>query len=264
VTCHGDPVPHDRDYPAMSDHREGFEPSPRRVRGYLAGRLVFDTVDATYVWESPRYPQYYVPVADIDLAVLVDEGHTQRLRRGTADRHGLRVGDVTRPGALRIYHEDAADGIAGRARFEWDALDEWFEEDEQIFVHPRNPYTRVDAVRSTRHVKIELGGAVLAESTSTVMIFETGLPTRYYFDRAGIDFRHLRPTDTQSACPYKGNTSGYWSADIAGTTVEDVAWTYQFPTKDLLPIAGLVASLNERVDVSVDGRALPRPTTPFS
>jgi len=149
-------------------------------------------------------------------------------------------------------------------RFEWDALDAWFEEDEQVHVHPRNPYARVDAVRSTRHVRIELDGAVLGESTAPVMVFETGLPTRYYLDRTELSLEHLRPSATVTACPYKGVTSGYWSAQVADRSYPDVAWTYDFPTRELLPIAGLVAFYNEKVDVTLDGRRLERPTTPFS
>ena len=96
------------------------------------------------------------------------------------------------------------DGLSGTVRFEWAALDAWFEEDEQVFVHPRNPYVRVDALRSTRSVRVELDGVVLAESSSPVMVFETGLPTRYYLNRTEVDFAHLIPTDTVTACPYKG------------------------------------------------------------
>src|SRR5690242_19366278 len=176
-----------RDYPAMADTAGRVEPAPRRVRGVLGGRTVFDTVAARYVWESVRYPQYYIPLADVDSALLVDEDHPQRLRFGTARRHGLRAGDVEKPGAVRVYGDDAAPGLAGTARFEWDALDAWYEEDEQVFVHPRNPYTRVDALRSTRHVVVELEGVVLAESSAPVLLFETGLPTRYYLDRTAVD-----------------------------------------------------------------------------
>ena len=98
---------------------------------------------------------------------------------------------MTRPQALRVYGEDALPGLAGMARFEWDALDAWYEEDEQVFVHPRNPYTRVDAIRSSRRVRIELDGVVLAESASPVMVFETGLPTRYYLNRTDLNLAHL-------------------------------------------------------------------------
>ena len=148
-------------------------------------------------------------------------------------------------------------------RFDWDAPDAWFEEDEQVYVHPRNPYTRVDAIRSTRTVRIELDGVVLAASSSPVMVFETGLPTRYYLNRSETNLDHLIPTQTQTACPYKGNTSGYWSIRVGDTVHADRAWAYDFPTRQLQPIAGMIAFYNEKVDLYLDGDLLERPTTHF-
>ena len=252
------------DYPQPIVPIDHIEPAPRRVRAMLAGQVVVDTLRAKYVWEHPRYPQYYVPLADVAPGVLVDEGHPQRLKRGTARRHALRAGEVERPAAARVYGADAIDGLVDTVRFEFDALDAWFEEDERIFVHPRNPYARVDALRSSRHVRVSLDGVVLAESSATVMVFETGLPTRYYFDRTAVHFEHLAPTQSQTSCPYKGTTSGYWSAHVGDTVHPDIAWTYDFPTAALLPIAGLIAFYNERTDIAIDGVALPRPVTPFS
>ena len=149
-------------------------------------------------------------------------------------------------------------------RFEWDALDAWFEEDEEVFVHPRNPYSRVDALRSTRAVRVELEGVLLAESSSPVLVFETGLPTRYYLNRTEVNFEHLAPSATVTACPYKGKTTGYWSVRIGETVYPDLAWAYDFPTRQLLPIAGLIAFYNEKVDILIDGRPVDRPVTHFS
>jgi uncharacterized protein (DUF427 family) len=253
-----------RDYPQSLAPENHVEPSPRRVRGVLNNTVVFDTTAALYVWEWPHYPQYYIPIADVDPQYLVDEHQVQKLRRGTARRHGLRVGDVERPASVRLYGDDAVDGIAGTVRIDWDALDAWYEEDEQIFVHPRNPYARVDALRSTRTVRIELAGQVLAESSSPVMVFETGLPTRYYLNRTDVNFEHLIATQTQTACPYKGVTSGYWSVQVGEEIHPDLAWSYDFPTRQLLPIAGLIAFYNEKVDTFIDGRPVDRPTTHFS
>jgi uncharacterized protein (DUF427 family) len=253
-----------RDYPRSIAPVDTVEPAPRRVRGLIGSTVVFDTTRALYVWEWPPYPQYYLPLADVDPAVLVDEQHEQRLHHGIARRHGLRVGEIDRPGSARIYGDDAQHGLAGHVRFDWDALDAWFEEDEQIFVHPRNPYARVDALRSHRTVRVELEGVLLAESASTVMVFETGLPTRYYLDRTEVNFEHLVPSDTVTACPYKGTTSGYWSVRVGDAEHPDLAWAYDFPTRELLPIAGMLAFYNEKVDIAVDGVPLERPVTPFT
>jgi uncharacterized protein (DUF427 family) len=245
---------------APVDH---VEPVPSRIRAMLDGHPVLDTTQALYVWEWPYYPQYYIPIADVNSELLVDEQHPQRLHRGTAHLHGLRVGEILRPSAARLYGDDAIDGLARMVRFEWDVLDAWFEEDEQVFVHPRNPYVRVDALRSTRPVRIELDGAVLAESASPVMVFETGLPTRYYLNLTEVNFEHLEPSDTVTSCPYKGQTTGYWNVSVGDTCYPDLAWTYGFPTRQLLPIAGLVAFYNEKVDITLDSEPLSRPSTHF-
>jgi uncharacterized protein (DUF427 family) len=234
------------------------------VRALLGDALVFDTTKALYVWEWPFYPQYYIPLGDINVDLLVDEDNPQRLKRGTARRHGLRVGDISRPSSVSVYTDDAIAGLSGMVRFDWAALDAWFEEDEQVFVHPRNPYARVDALRITRRVRVELDGVVLAASSAPVMVFETGLPTRYYLNRTEVDFTHLVPTDTVTQCPYKGRTTGYWSVRIGDETHADLAWAYDFPTRDLLPIAGLIAFYNEKVDTYVDDELIPRPATHFS
>ena len=249
------------DYPQMIVPEGHVEPVARRIRAFLGGQAVLDTTAARYVWESPKYPQYYIPLEDVDEDVLVHEGHARHRQHGNARRIGLRAGGQERPNAGWVY--DSGE-LAGTVRLLWPAVDAWFEEDEQVYVHPRSPYTRVDALRSTRHVRVELEGIILAESAATVMVFETGLPTRYYFDRTALHYSHLVPTDTVTACPYKGVTSAYWSAKLGDDVHPDLAWAYDFPTRQLLPIAGLVAFYNEEVDLSIDGERLERPVTHFS
>jgi uncharacterized protein (DUF427 family) len=252
------------DYPQRIVPVNHVEPVPRRIRATLAGKVVIDSRKVQYVWEWPHFPQYYIPIADIDPAILIDEEHEEHLRRGTARRLGVRAGAEERKGVAHHYVASDIEGIAGNVRFDWSAMDSWFEEDEQVFVHPRDPYSRVDALRSDSLVTIEFEGLVLAESPRTVMVFETGLPTRYYFDRLDVRFEHLQPSDTVTSCPYKGTTSGYWSVAIDGSVTPDLAWAYDFPTRQLAPIAGLIAFYNEKVDVTVDGTRLERPDTHFS
>ena len=251
------------DYPGMIAPVNHIEPVPRRIRATLGGVTVIDTTRAIYLWEWANYPQYYIPLVDVSPGVLVDEDHAQHLSRGTAKRHTLTAGGQTRTAAARVYGSDALEGLDGLVRFDWDALDAWYEEDEQVFVHPRNPYTRVDALRSTRRVRVELDGVELADSASTVMVFETGLPTRYYFNRTEVNFEALMPTDTETSCPYKGKTTGYWSVVTPNVDYKDLAWSYDFPTRHLLPIAGLIAFYNEKVDTFIDGQPLDRPVTHF-
>ncbi|HEY3869763.1 MAG TPA: DUF427 domain-containing protein [Actinocrinis sp.] len=252
-----------RDYPQMITPVDHIEPVPRRIRAVLHGETVVDTTRALYVWEAPYYPQFYIPRADVAKDVLIDEDHEQKLKRGTARRQTLKVGDAVRPAAARVYGPETANGLADTVRFEWGALDAWYEEDEQVFVHPRNPYVRVDALRSARRVRVEIDRVELASSSSPVMVFETGLPTRYYLNRTDVNLAVLEATDTQTACPYKGVTSGYWSARIGGAEHRDIAWAYDFPTRQLLPIAGLIAFYNEKVDTYLDDALLERPETKF-
>ncbi len=239
------------------------EPVPRRIRARLGGRFVLDTVRAVYLWEWPFYPQYCVPADDVDPAALVEDGDLVALPHGLARPVRLRGGATgTEPAGHRYVRSDAPE-IVDTVRFDWAALDEWYEEDEQVFVHPRNPYVRVDALRSSRHVRVELDGVVLAESSAPVLLVETGLPTRYYLDPTSVDTSRLEPSDTVTPCPYKGRTSRYWSVRTPHGLHPDLAWCYDHPAAAVARIAGLIAFYDELVDVVVDGVAQPRPVTHF-
>lgn len=250
----------DRNYPQMVGNRGLVEPAPRRVRGYFDDALVFDTTRAQYVWEVAYYPQYYIPVSDVRMDHLQDENHVQKLQFGSSRLHSLTSPARIWKSAARVYDSGP---VAGSVRFEWDAL-AWFEEDEPIVGHPRNPYIRVDALRSHRHIRVELDGVVLAETHSPVLLFETGLPTRFYIDRTDVAFSHLETSKTETICPYKGVTSGYWTVRVGEAVYPDLAWTYDYPLREVAPIAGMIAFYNEKLDIFVDGARLPRPRTHFT
>ena len=254
--------PEGQDYPQMAAVRGRVEPSPRRVRGYAGDELIFDTVSARYVWEVPYYPQYYIPLEDVRAEALRDENHSQSVQFGASRLFSLTGGAATHQSAARVFDDDGGP-VSGLVRFEWSALS-WFEEDEPIYGHPRNPYARVDALRSHRHVIVTVDGVRLAETRTPVLLFETGLPTRYYIDQTDVAFTHLEPTSTQTLCPYKGVTSGYWSVRTTDTVHTDLAWTYHTPLPAVAPIANMVAFYNEKVDITLDGVALPRPQTHFT
>ena len=245
----------------MAAVRGRTEPAPRRVRGVVGGHVLFDTTAARYVWEVPYYPQYYIPLADVDLDLLTDEDHSQRVQFGPSKLYSITGGSEEKP-AVRIFDADGDGPVAGFVRFEWDSV-EWFEEDEKIVGHPRNPYSRVDALRSHRHVRVELEGTLLADTHSPVVLFETGLPTRYYIDRTDVLFANLTPGDTETLCPYKGTTSEYWSVHVRGDVHPDLAWSYHYPLPAVSAIAGLIAFYDEKVDVTVDGVPQARPITHF-
>ena len=239
-------------------------PVPRRIRGFAGGRTVFDSQRALYVWEWPAYPQYYIPQQDVDTRLLTAVGEPHRTPQGNVRRQDVRIEGLLRENAARIVLDSPLAGVAGTVRFAWASLDRWLEEEEEVFVHPRNPYTRVDALRSRRRVRVEIDGIVLAESPAPVLVFETGLPTRYYVDRGDVNFKNLVASETRTECPYKGRTTAYWSARAGARLHEDVAWSYAFPTRALIPIAGLVAFLDEKVDVFIDEVRQERPVTHMS
>ena len=250
----------DRDYPQLLGERGLIEPSPRRVRGYFDRELVFDTIRAHYVWEIAYYPQYYIPMSDVRMEYLQDENHVQKLQFGSSRLYSLSSAGRTWPSAARVYDSGR---VADSVRFEWDALD-WFEEDEPLILHPRNPYVRVDSLRSHRHIRVELDGVVLGETHSPVLLFETGLPMRFYIDRTDIEFSRLDPSKTESLCPYKGVTSAYWTFRNGDAVYPDIAWAYNYPLREVAPIAGMIAFYNEKLDIFVDGALLSRPQTIFT
>jgi len=240
-------------YPTSPVPRNHVAPAAKRVRGMVDGAWVFDTTSALYLWEHPYYPQYYIPDEDVFAEMLLDDGETATNGRGLHQLHSIRTAGDRRCSAAMQVVETEVDGILGWWRFVWSSIDHWFEEDEEIFVHPRSPYVRVDAIASSRLVRVEAGGVVLASTGSPVVVFETGLPPRCYLPKIAIDWSNLSASALVTACPYKGVTSRYWHVQVGGTTLTDAAWSYDFPTRQVLPIAGLVAFDDEQVDVVVEG-----------
>ncbi|CAN5610332.1 DUF427 domain-containing protein [soil metagenome] len=288
-----DPAPAPDSQPAAASVQVGHYPIPpvsrghttpvaKRVRAVFDGVTVLDTVRALYVWEQPYYPQFYIPAADVRSDLLEADGRPRQSTMGLAQTSALVHRDRRVERVAAWVTESAIEGVAGTYRFEWDSLDAWFEEDEEVFLHPRSPYVRVDSMRSTSRVRFEKDGVVVAESASPVMLFETGLPRRWYLNKTDINWEHLRESQTQTRCPYKGTTSGYWSVVIedsgrasgssskssggsgdsengssgngsSGTVYADLAWSYDFPTRECAPIAGLVCFYDDKLDVFVDG-----------
>lgn len=238
--------------------------APRRVRASLAGETVADTTDARYFWEWPHYPHYYLPAGSLRPGLLGARVDTRHTEFGALDVHDVAHNGIAVGAAAQVVTRSHVEGLDGLVRLDFGAMDAWFEEDEEIFVHPRSPYVRVDALRSRRQVRVERDGVLLAESSAPVAVFETGLPTRWYVDRSAVDWSRLQPSQTRTACPYKGRTTGYWSVVTPVGTYDDTAWRYDFPTAALLPVLGLVAFLNERVDLYLDGELIARPHTHMS
>jgi uncharacterized protein (DUF427 family) len=244
------------------------EPTQKRVRATLGGQTVIDSRRAMLVWEPRRIvPTYAVPAADLaaDLvpADLLPEPSRPILHPGIpfgehstpGQPYTVRSGDETRDQAAFTPADADLDGYVV---LDFTAFDSWFEEDEPIRGHPRDPYHRIDIRASSRRVKIERDGVLLADSQHPALLFETNLPVRYYLPRDDLRVA-AKPSDKRSHCPYKGDAS-YLTFDVG----ENIAWCYSQPLSDAMGLAGMVAFYNELVDITVDGERQERPDTEFA
>jgi uncharacterized protein (DUF427 family) len=238
--------------------RVKVERSAKRVRAYKGGELVADTTSPLLVWEVPYYPAYYFPADDVR-AALTPTGATEHSpSRGDAEILDVRTAGGVVAGAARRYPDPTIESLRDHVRLQWDAMDEWFEEDEPVYVHPRDPYTRVDILTSSRHVEVRVAATTVAASDRPTLLFETGLPTRYYLPMTDVRMDLLTPTGSVTRCPYKG-TATYWSL---GPHV-DLAWSYRTPIAESQKIAGLICFYNERVELVVDGVVQDPPRSRF-
>ncbi|HLY45045.1 MAG TPA: DUF427 domain-containing protein [Stellaceae bacterium] len=249
------------------DYKITFETSPRRVRVKFNGEWVADSTKARLLFETRHLPVYYFPRGDVRMDLMAPtDHHTFCPYKGTAAYWTLRVGDRVAENAVWGYPEpyDEVAAIGDFVAFYWDRVDHWYEEDEEIFVHPRDPYKRVDAIASSRHVQVILGGETVADTRRARFLFETRLPTRYYIPPEDVRMDLLAPSEKRTACPYKGKAR-YWSAKIGERVFPDIVWSYPEPIAECPTIKGLLAFFNEQVDaILVDGVEVPRPLTKWS
>ncbi len=243
--------------------RVRVEHGGRRVRVYLGGRPVADTLRPLLVWEKPYYPVYYFPLDDVS-AELTATGETKRSpSRGEGTMYNVSVEGALAGDAAYRHIDSPVEPLRDHVAFRWDAMDGWFEEDEEVFVHARDPYTRVDILQSSRHIRVEVDGVVVAESRMPRVLFETGLPTRYYLPKTDVRMDLLEESDLHTECPYKG-TASYYNVVIDGQARENIVWWYPMPAAESQKIAGYVAFYNEKVDIHVDGKLEEQPRTKFS
>jgi uncharacterized protein (DUF427 family) len=259
-----------------------FRPTLKRIRVSLNGQPVADSYHAMLIWEPRRIvPSYALPVEDMIAsltptgAVSTTEGQSASL--GTGGPHildpgvgfaahtasgtpmSVQVGTDVREGAAFRLDEPGVDHLVVLDFNEFD----WLEEDEPIVGHARDPFSRIDIRRSSRHVLVELNGQLLAESTRPSLLFEGAFPfARFYLPKADVQ-AELLPSDTRTTCAYKGHATHY-SVDAPLSDGTDVAWSYEDPLPDAHQITGLVAFYQERTDVILDGQRQPRPRTQWS
>lgn len=235
----------------------------KRIRAVLGGVVVVDHTHPLLVWEVPYFPTYYFPREVFAPGVLTETERTRRSpSRGEATILDVTAGGSTAPGGAYTYVTSPITELEGKVALVWSAMDHWFEEDEEVYVHARDPYTRIDILPSSRRVRVEIDGVIVAESGVPRVLHESGLPPRYYLPKTDVRLDLLVPTSTVTACPYKG-TARYWSVTVNGVTSDDVAWGYDSPLPESAAIAGYVSFYNERVDIFVDGELQERPVTKF-
>ena len=203
--------------------REGalyLEESPHWIRARRGGQTVVDSKRARMLHEHGRLPVFWFPEQDVWIDALPADA----------------------------VHRRDEELVAGLVTVDWAAADEWLDEDEPLLGHARDPFHRIDVCRTSRHVRVKVGGEVVAESTRTKALFENGLPTRWYFPEEDVRMDLLEPTSTDTVCAYKGHAS-YWAVGDE----KDVVWTYRDPLTDALEVKDLLAFFNERVEIEVDG-----------
>lgn len=254
----------------MGNPDHSYEPTGRRIRVRFGGRQIADTTNALLLMGGYRPPKYELsnyafPALDVLHGILAEGARSEDDPRGE-----VRFYDVTVGGRLLVDgawtfstptagFEDLQDHVV----FDWNAMDSWWEEDEQVYVHPRDPYHRVDALRSSRRVRVSRDGVELASTDRPVLLFETGMPTRYYIPRMDVRMELLTASETRTQCPYKG-IADYYSATIAGEVLADIAWTYTIPVPECPRIEQLVCFFAEHLDVEVDGQRQAPPTTKWT
>ncbi len=243
--------------------RVRVEDGHKRIRAQIGGVTVADSANAKMVWEIPYYPTYYFPQDAVRMDLLSDSGETKRSpARGTANLFDITVGAKSVPQAARIWNEAKIEDVEGYVSFDWKSMDAWFEEDEEVYVHARDPYTRIDILQSSRNIRVEVDGVTIAESDKPRFLFETGLPVRYYLPKTDVHFEYLTRSETATSCPYKG-TARYWSVNTTDEDHADVVWGYDTPLRESQEIAGFVSFYNEKLDIYVDGELETKPKTKF-
>ena len=244
------------------DYHISLEPLGRRVRGYLNGAPVVDSLNARVMLEKGHLPVYYFPRTNVaEQSLTPTDHHTFCPHKGDASYCTVSAGTKSvRNGAwgyLEPFPHLAP--LADLVAFYWNAMDEWWEEDEQVFVHARDPRKSITVVECFRPIEVVLDGTVVASTRRARRLDETNLPARYYFPPEDVRSDLLVPSE-----PYKGEAV-YWSARMAERTVEDVVWSYPRPIAECPRIASLMCFFNEVVDtILIDGVAEPKTRTEWS
>jgi uncharacterized protein (DUF427 family) len=253
-------------YPIEGGHKITFEPVNKWLRVMFVGQIIADSKRA-YLLLPGGPPFYYFPKADVRMDLFQPSDYSEESPLlGKAVYWNIKFGDKLLQNAAWTHPEPASSilDLTGYVAFDWAKMDAWFEEAEQVYIHPHDPYKRIDILQSTRQVVVIVGSEKVAESNRPTLLFETGLPTRYYLPKLDVRMDLLVPSDKVTGCAYKG-LANYYSVKIGDKTIPDIAWYYRYPTPEASKISGLICFFNEKVDMLyVDGEEQPKPRTPWS
>jgi uncharacterized protein (DUF427 family) len=254
-------------YAKHPDYRVELLDCAKRVRAVLSGETLADSTRTLLMRETGITPVYYFPRADVRLDLMERTDHATFCPfKGEASYWTLAAGGKRAENAAWSYEAPYREalGIKDRVAFYWDRMDRWLEEDEKVLVHARDPLVRIDVLESRRPVRVVVGGETVAESQRARFLFETGLPPRYYIPAEDLRADLLVPSETRTACPYKG-TAYYYSLRVAGRLYEDLVWTYPDPLPESYRIKDRLCFFNEKADaIFVDGTEVPKPKTKWS
>jgi uncharacterized protein (DUF427 family) len=229
--------------------------SPKWIRVYFGGEFIASSKKTILVRENGHFLNYYFPRQDVHMDLLERSGLQHELPGlGQAAHWTVKAGEKEAKNAAWSLEQARAEAaeVEGFVAFKWDQMDAWFEEDEQVFIHPRDPFVRIDTVQSSRHVRVVIDGETVAETQRPMLLFETGLPVRYYIPKVDVRMDLLQPSKTHTACPYKGEAS-YYTIKVGNHVSEDIVWYYPFPYLEVSKIQNMLAFYNEKVDLYVDG-----------
>lgn len=243
-----------------------WESARRRVRNEFNGVTVADSKDVQLLHEAGRLPIFYFPFVDVNQEVLAHSEHrSESPLKGTATYYHLKVGDRVAENAAWRYlaPPPGSPPVQDYIAFYWNKLDHWYEEDQEVFAHARDPYKRIDVLPSSRHVRVVVGGETIADTHRPQILLETGIVSRFYIPKEDVRFDLLTKTTSHTRCPYKGEAE-YWSATIGDREYRDIVWSYPTPLPESANIAGHLSFYNERVDaIYVDGEEFPKPSRDF-
>ncbi|KIJ56074.1 hypothetical protein M422DRAFT_73123 [Sphaerobolus stellatus SS14] len=229
--------------------------SPKRIRVYKAGVCIVDTTKAKLVWRHKWFPHYFFSQDELPKEHLIPTN----LGTDEIKVYDLNLGEKSEKPKEVVQHY-VKGPLEGLFAFKFDAVDSWFEEDEEMYDHPKDPYKRIDILQSSRHVRVEVNGVEIANTQAPRFLYETALPVRTYIPKVDCRLDLFHATSLLTSCPYKGKAS-YYSVKTPSGIAENVVWWYPNTTLECAPIRSYVCFYDEKVDIWLDGVKQERPVT---